>query len=413
LIATNEAHMTISGLEHIARASTPDLVPLSAARGAAQVEVQEHVPALDGVRAIAVLLVLAIHLRVIHAPGEELASLPSGYASWEQALFLLTGTGWLGVDLFFVLSGYLITGILLRSLGSPRYYAAFYARRVLRIFPLYYLLVLGFFAVQAARHAIPPPLAWYLSYLQNVQMALSGELGHPVLAVTWSLAVEEQFYLLWPLLVRAVGPHRLPGVCAALMVAAPLLRAFGCITLDEPVAAYVLMPARADSLAAGALVAALSFRGLSQHTRRFARVGLPVSAVVLVAVGVAQDGLVWQRSGSLILGISAAALMFASALALVVTDGRRASRWLAWAPLRAVGRHSYAMYLFHFPLSYGLSALWPMFGSAASVPAWWGTRWLAQGLYYLLAISVSYAAARLTWFAVEARALSLKRYFPY
>src|SRR5690349_17654113 len=139
----------------------------------------------------------------------------------------VAGAGWIGVDLFFVISGFLIAGILLDTKGDAGYFKNFYARRALRIFPLFYLFVIGVFIAFAHnpdfRERAGSPF-WYLAHLGNVP---EGLLGHDTpywIAPTWSLAIEEQFYLTFPLLVYALDRRRLTIVLGAMIVVAPLIR---------------------------------------------------------------------------------------------------------------------------------------------------------------------------------------------
>ncbi|MEN1682052.1 MAG: acyltransferase, partial [Planctomycetota bacterium] len=194
-----------------------------------------HVPALDGVRGVAVLLVVVYH-------AAYLAS-PTGVA--EVVFATVRDALWCGVDLFFVLSGFLITRILLATVGSPRYFRSFYLRRTVRIFPLYYgVLLLLFVGLPAAAWLAGGPLqsvvdgetyqslwsrqAWLWAYVQNFLQS-SGPSQLPGLGHFWSLAIEEQFYLAWPAAVWLVGRgeggwRRVAWLCGAIVIAAPALR---------------------------------------------------------------------------------------------------------------------------------------------------------------------------------------------
>jgi peptidoglycan/LPS O-acetylase OafA/YrhL len=213
---------------------------------------------LDGLRGVAILLVMANNFYDGPASG-----------GLEYALHHLAKSGWIGVDLFFVLSGFLITGILCDTRGSPNYFRNFYARRVLRIFPLYY----GFLLVWTVLLARAPGFAsaerygwqanqwWYWLYLANIHLGLaSGPTpGEPT--VFWSLAVEEQWYLLWPLAVAILARARLASVCLGLMATAALLRVAwhaAAPPIGSPDSLYFLTPARMDALATGALLAVLA-----------------------------------------------------------------------------------------------------------------------------------------------------------
>src|SRR6266704_2509367 len=161
---------------------------------------QHAFPGLDGVRGIAILLVMFFHFA-----NMKPASKIDGY------FYAFTHYGWSGVDLFFVLSGFLITGILVDARGSPSYFKAFYARRALRILPAYYGFLFVIFVVlpllglgAGANYMLARQhQGWYWLHLTNVMMAIGEIPGHGSNPSTrfWSLAVEEQFYFLWPAIV--------------------------------------------------------------------------------------------------------------------------------------------------------------------------------------------------------------------
>ena len=157
--------------------------------------------------------------------------------AFDRALTLVPSVGWSGVDLFFVLSGFLITGILLGAKDSPTYYRAFYARRVLRIFPLYYA-TLVFFLLIVPRLPLFAPIDYFWNpgrptrdssgtgcISRTCRPQLTGAWQHRTLDITWSLAIEEHFYLVWPLVVRLSSERRLLQICAGTIVAALGLRA--------------------------------------------------------------------------------------------------------------------------------------------------------------------------------------------
>jgi peptidoglycan/LPS O-acetylase OafA/YrhL len=215
-------------------------------------------PELDGLRGMAILLVWAGHYFAV--PGEGLTGVLGGY--WFRL-------GWSGVDLFFVLSGFLIGGILLDVRSSPSYFKAFYARRFFRIIPLYYAWIAAYILlVILGRHYLAArvgtiegvDLAIFsqLLFLQNFHDFLGSTISFWWFASTWSLAVEEQFYLVAPLCVRYFSRRALAVFLIFVTVAAPalrlLVRGHGS---SGPWLAYRLMPCRADSLAIGMLMAML------------------------------------------------------------------------------------------------------------------------------------------------------------
>ena len=204
-----------------------------------------HVPVLDGVRGIAILAVIIFHAVTFETHNR-----------FELALAMGAAFGWAGVDLFFVLSGFLITGILLKARGGAGYYRTFYLRRSLRIFPLYFALCAVLFVVMPTIYGWHSPTGemltaaapWYLTYTLNIRMALFGGAGAVfTTSFLWSLAVEEQFYLLWPAIVKRVRLEHLSRLCLAIVVAALFWRIW-MVSSGHVMAGYVLLPSRMDGL---------------------------------------------------------------------------------------------------------------------------------------------------------------------
>src|SRR5512137_2924489 len=276
-----------------------------------------HHPALDGMRGVAVLMVLAFHL--LHVDGEG--------GTLERAILGATRSGWAGVDLFFVLSGFLITGILLDARGGPGYFRAFYARRVLRIFPLYYAyLAVLFLAVPALLPALDvrrETQGWLWTYLGNVLFAREGGFqASPFTGHFWSLAVEEQFYLFWPFLVWLLPRRWLAAACLGLVAGAFALRFAIHRTTFNATAAYVLTPARMDALAMGALVAiAAREPAWWPRVRRAAPWVLVASAAAIAAVWVHQGGLFGGDPVVQVWAFGPLAAGFAAVLVLAIADG--------------------------------------------------------------------------------------------
>lgn len=230
----------------------------------------KRVPQLDGIRGLAIVLVLLWHYGACEFVAPK----------WHPFWILSTGfrLTWCGVDLFFVLSGFLIAGILLDHRQSANYFRIFYLRRVCRIVPLYAVVVIAFFIVRQTTIGRAPEFAWifhhpmpawsYATFTQNVVMAARGTLGANGLDPTWSLAIEEQFYLCIPLLIFFLPRRMLMSILCAAIVAAPLLR-----WRYPGLQAFVGTPWRSDSLLSGALLAILvrshSFIALAQKHSRF------------------------------------------------------------------------------------------------------------------------------------------------
>ncbi|MGD0842436.1 MAG: acyltransferase [Candidatus Acidiferrales bacterium] len=207
---------------------------------------QRRVPQLDAVRGVAILLVM------LHNIGFKYPLFHS------QQLF---SDGWMGVDLFFVLSGFLITGILVDTKKSQGYFKNFYVRRCLRIWPLYFSLIFFMFVVvrflgpSEYHEVLQRSSPWWAFplFLQNFLVPISTNAAGP-LGVTWSLAIEEQFYVVWPLVVRFCSPTWLRRVCIAEICISPALRYY--LSLHQ-VDLYTNVFCRLDGLMAGALLALL------------------------------------------------------------------------------------------------------------------------------------------------------------
>jgi peptidoglycan/LPS O-acetylase OafA/YrhL len=301
-----------------------------------------HLPPLDGIRALAVLFVLFHNFALI----ETNATLPAKL--WTS----FVGVGWIGVQLFFVLSGYLITGILLDERESPRHLRNFYVRRALRIFPLYYaflavrLLVLPRLHLTTALDA--PHTAGFLFYVSNWTDLTIGHIDN--MGHLWSLAVEEQFYLVWPWL--ALLPRRTFGwACLALILGAFVARLAFLHAGLPGTWLYVSTITRADALAMGALVA-LAVRDATGRAW-LARALRPLAAVgtlALLVVVVRTHGLSRLNVHVQTYAYTALALLFALLLAdVTLVPGRAYARVLSNRALRRIGTYSYGMYVLHIP----------------------------------------------------------------
>lgn len=300
-----------------------------------------HFPALDGLRAVAVLLVL-----YDHAP--QVLGRDQGALHW---LWHGSAGAWIGVDLFFVLSGFLITTILLRARGQRGAFRRFWLRRALRIFPLaaVYLVALAGCALllPGFEHLREPAqFGFAAGYLTNVHVAWFGW-SAAAFGILWSLSVEEHFYLGWPLLALRVARRTLVLLLLGVVIVVPCLRA---LLLPEvgPVHVYVATWCRCDTLAWGSLLALACdspWRGAVLRAGRW--LWLPATgwvAVVLArpfeAVGPATQA--WFFA----VGYSAIAVAFASWCAVAI-EPPRGARWLGHRGLAGIGRISYGLYVWH------------------------------------------------------------------
>ena len=372
--------------------------------------VAERIPALDGIRGIAILCVMAYHFTLYS--GMTPAS-PIDYLYYQTTLL-----GWFGVDLFFVLSGFLITGILLDATSTPHFFRNFYVRRVLRIFPLYYgTLVVAFFIlprvveVSDAYRILLQDQAWYWSYLVNVQIAIEYWPSFSALGHLWSLAIEEQFYLVWPLLVFVLRRRSLIVVCL-LCIAGALLVRIGFAYGGNTTAAYVLTPSRADALAVGALLALVARRpgGLASMLR-WAWPTFAVAGVSLGAILLSRRGLNTEDPVVVTIGFSTLAVLFGALLllALGAPEHSLRERLFTHPVLTFFGKYSYGLYVFHHPVALFL-------GTALGVA--WFPRMLniqlpQQLLFTLAATGLSLGLAIPSWHLYESRFLRLKKHFSH
>ncbi len=306
--------------------------------------------AVDGLRGIAALLILFGHWVGLGVPVD-----------YGTPLYFLKRLLWLnssGVDLFFVLSGFLIGGILIDQRGSPNLLKVFWLRRAVRILPLF-ALFLGAFAL-LARAGDPPlvtpntqPLWAHAAFLCNLLTAFTGQNDASFLASTWSLAIEEQVYLILPLVVLAVPPAWLGRTALGVILTAPLVRiAVWFLEGNELSAAAHNLPfCRADAFAVGICIAIESRRSEPCWSRM-----RPTHIFLLGALpGLAMFWLTRRNEwmGSLLycaVGYSVCALFYGWALALALSVPRAAA-WLSNLPLVWLGRHSYFVYLFHGPVA--------------------------------------------------------------
>jgi peptidoglycan/LPS O-acetylase OafA/YrhL len=363
-----------------------------------------HVPALDGVRGIAILLVILYHF----ASSLEVLGVTS-------PLLAPFAFGWCGVDVFFALSGFLITGILLDTKSSPNYFKAFYARRILRIFPLYYGALAVTFLLRTAfpdagiwgLHAslwAPGSYVWPALFLQNAAIFIRGADATGVMAHYWSLAVEEHFYLLWPLLIWLLSRRWAMAVAilaiAISMATRALLLHRGMDT--DPI--FGLTPLRMDGLAIGAIAAMLIRTHDIRRLMRPAALTLITAITVLIALFLLRgttdqsDPAIWIVSYPLVSVCTAATLV------LSCTGGLLA-RLLSVGTLRWFGKYSYGLYVWHPIVGMLLfhSRLSPVPADASPVLVI-----IIMLLVFVLDLLVAWASFQL-W---EKRFLDLKRYFP-
>jgi peptidoglycan/LPS O-acetylase OafA/YrhL len=368
-----------------------------------------HYPGLDGLRGLAILLVLLHMLNLLNLQDGG-----SGLPAYVYSR--LTHVGWTGVQLFFVLSGFLITGILLDSQRALNYYSGFYARRVLRIFPLYFAVLAVAFIVLPAAGIVPANVAldrphqfWLWTYLSN-WAALAGQ-GSKAFPHFWSLALEEQFYLIWPLLVRSRTPAECVRFSVGVAVASLALRTVLTLAGVSDDLIYENSFCRMDALAlGGAAAAALRIPAWKD------RIVAARNRLLLASLAVAVAGTIVTRgfwTGTFVgatVGYTLVSLIFVLLLVAVAgADVAGARGWpslFRFAPLRTLGKYSYAMYVFHKPLHDYLGK--PLV--AAFRPDLPGSVLLCVA-YIAGGVLVSLAVAWVSWHLYEKHFLRLKRRF--
>lgn len=375
---------------------------------------EPHLLALDGLRGVAILLVLCYHLFV----AETLKPIGIG-----KLLLPVAKMGWSGVDLFFVLSGFLITGILLEGRTATNYYRVFYARRVLRIFPVYYLAVAlvfwvvvplqhhgGFFALHPAGTFGPHEQLWYWVNLSNLRTAFY-PLLIPMLSPFWSLSIEEQFYVVWPAVVRNLRLRSLMVVCVSGIALSAVLRNLPWIQHWTSVYSnltYRMTPLHMDGLLCGGVVAILLPRyGESRMARKLFAGLFWASFAVLVYLARNPNAPAMTSVGFSVLALFGGSLVWLCA----ARAGSRTARLIfSIKPLIRLGKYSYFIYVFHIPMFIYIPILGRHFlrGTNTSIHPYFFHILLAS-----LSFAITYTGAALSSRFFEGPILRQKRYFKF
>ncbi|MEX2287051.1 MAG: acyltransferase [Planctomycetaceae bacterium] len=365
-------------------------------------QVSGYIPALDGIRGLAILMVTAYRFNI----GPECDHFPG------RLLFKAIEHGDLGVDLFFVLSGFLITGILFDSKGQDHYFRNFYSRRALRIFPLYY----GFLFVTLV--ALPlffsPQLdlfpeakanqGWLWLYGANFLMGLRDDWCLGSFTHFWSLSVEEHFYLLWPLVIffctrRQAMIASVLGIALSVITRSVWIQAGGSTVAAETYTFF-----RLDGLALGGFLA-LAARGPSgiQALVSWALIGGAACAAAMLCILQLQSGRLFGLTYAITAGFFGALLVLAVASKTSTWWGR------IWSSsvLRFFGKYSYAMYVFQLPL---ITIMAPILTSE-EICARLGSVFAGRLAYIVLTTIVTTGAAVFSWHLYEKHFLALKTRF--
>ena len=384
-----------------------------------------RIASLDGIRGLGALLVFLYHCTIL-----DPRNLP------EKVFVHLSFLNGLAPKLFFVLSGFLITGVLLRARDKPHYFRNFYIRRALRILPLYYAVVVLSLIVLPWLFPNNPKVmgfariegdAWmYWLLVQNFGIALAGDFRHGILDVTWSLAIEEQFYFVWPLLVYVLRKRWLAATCVGVIAFGFAYRCLLVFGLEaHPVAAYTVTFGRMGSLAVGALLS-LTWRepGLIQRLRTPAYwlVGLMVPFIWVATAmerwaGVDYMGETGFKGGpyTRTLGdlLTLPSLGGLIVLCICAGPGTAFHRFMTSKVLRTLAMYSYGIYLFHLPVRAFIRdvVFGPGYGASKPLIVWpsvMGSQLPSQIVFYALSMAVVLPLSYLSYHLFEKQFLRLK-----
>lgn len=369
-----------------------------------------HLPALDGVRGIAIIMVLLLHFVGNMVPTTGL----------ERAIVLVTNYGAYGVDLFFVLSGFLITGILYESRNKEHYFRNFYMRRVLRIFPLYYAVLVAIVFVaplipvlkSSGFEVLREHQAYLWLYSVNIYDGIQGVYSLPYLDHFWSLSVEEHFYFVWPMVVwlLAKTPRNLMRVSLGIAMAALVGRMVATAAGVSPISLFVLTPYRLDALCLGAFLAVYVRQpgGAANIVSRIAPTAAIAGAIVIASFAwnlFSNAGVEILRPLRSSLFLVLMAMMMLHTLA--ARPGSLAFRFFRDPTMIFFGKYSYGLYVFHHFFSYYMMTHRTEFLLAERL----GSHGAAIAVQAVVGIAASVAVAYLSYELFEKHFLSLKGIF--
>ncbi|WP_287045553.1 acyltransferase [Acidobacterium sp.] len=371
---------------------------LRTAPGALHYETRTHIGALDGIRGLAVLMVFADHYGNLDAYSHSTMVMLAEH---------LKSTGWMGVDLFFVLSGFLITNILWRTRQQTHRARNFYMKRILRLFPVYYgvwIFLLLYSAITATGWE-PRVFLEYLFYAGNYAAPTHLRIGPFMIDHFWSLAVEEQFYLIWPLVLWNIRRMDTALRLLAAMFGLSALIKLVCLFVDPKIHAYYYLPTHMEPLAAGAFVA-LAYMKWPDACQRAARAGLVLTVPALVIAFNYFHGLADTSLRVLTVALPLVAIAGVSLLLRSLDSRAFLAKLMNLRVLRFYGKISYGLYVYHYLLQIPLKQVLyvPIHHVLKS-------HLLAGVAYFALALAVCTLIATLSLQFYEKPFLRMKRRF--
>jgi peptidoglycan/LPS O-acetylase OafA/YrhL len=366
-----------------------------------------HIPALDGIRGFAILLVLFDHLFWANSnTGSRLFNF----------IDMVRGSSFVGVNLFFALSGFLITGILIDTLQVPHFFKTFYARRVLRIFPLYYgvLFLLLLFTK-------PLHLLWngwqyfFLTYTSNLVLWSRPPFVLPHFNINhfWSLQVEEQFYLIWPFVVYRVRNFKTLIRIIVITCIVVLLIRVGLVAarpyFDNIYLPYSPTFSCVDNLLFGCGLCVLLRTSVRNQVLKLAPWIFAGCALVLFCAAIVNGGLNWEISFFIpTLGFSLIGIASASLIAMTLRGGSYTQHLFRNKVLRFFGKYSYGLYVYHYSIDASLTIPIRIF-----MDSHFHNKALGVFTGAMVVLILSIVVALLSYHLFEARFLKLKKYFSY
>jgi peptidoglycan/LPS O-acetylase OafA/YrhL len=383
---------------------------------------RRRVPAIDGLRGVAILSVVLFH--------SFLSTRTLGVRTIDRVFEIGLGIVQpVAIDLFFTMSGYLITSILDGTRDADHPLRTFYVRRALRIVPLYYAFLLGVViflpSLPSTIIGAPGSIVWQFGFMTNIALDLGGNRAVGALFPHfWTLAVEEQFYLLWPLLILFQPARRNLKACLVVLALSLVTRtvmAFGSSFhlfllpfdhKDSILSILVFTPAHLDGLAIGA-IAALLERQNPELLKKMARKSIPVAiagmvvTILIVVSPPSRDALAPAAWVSAMPFFSS--VFFAGIIALTAMGETATPRWMTWPPLTSVARYSYGMYAFHIPL---ITLLF-YFHFVRQQVAIRGYDIPYRMFFFVVIASISYGLGFLSWHLYEKHFLKLAPRYRY